>query len=133
MIRGLRARFSVGSFDGISNILLMDPDADGPAAAVPLAENIDDFQVAIGMDSDANGSVGATEWQYAPGFAGPVVPAIRAIRISVVARTAMPLVGRTAMFVRPAAEDHPAAGATDNYPRRLLTSTVEIRNLGGSP
>lgn len=133
VIRGLRARFSVGTFDGIANILLMDPDADGPAAAVPLAENIDDFQVAIGMDLDANGSVGPTEWQYAPGFVGPAVPAIRAIRISVVARTAMPLMGRTAVFVRPAAEDHPAAVAADNYPRRLLTSTVEIRNLGGSP
>jgi prepilin-type N-terminal cleavage/methylation domain-containing protein len=133
VIRGLRARFSVGTFDGMPNILLMDPDADGPATAVPLAENIGDFQVALGMDVDGNGSIGATEWQYSPAFVGPPIATIRAIRISVIAQTASQLMGRTAAFLRPAAEDHPAATTADNYPRRLLTSTVEVRNLGGSP
>lgn len=82
-IRARRARFFVDTLDG-ANALWMDPDAEGPAIAEPLAENIEDMQVAYNQ-------------------------AQRSVTVMLVARTKA---------------DEPA---------RVLTSTVEIRNLEGSP
>ena len=83
VVRATRARFFVATLDGVP-ALWMDPDAEGDAAAEPLADGIEDMQVSY----DA---------------------AIRAVRITLVART------------KP----------TD--PARTLSTTVEVRNLEGSP
>ena len=39
----------------------------------------------------------------------------------------------TASYTRPAVEDHAAATAADPYRRRVLSTIIELRNLGASP
>jgi prepilin-type N-terminal cleavage/methylation domain-containing protein len=134
----VRARVSVFYVEDAADgtpMLMLDPDGDGDQPGQPVAEGIEDLQVAIGVDSDDDGLItdlgdGTDEWHYnASGDADP--PAItggswRAVRITVVARDVKP--GTGTMSARPAAEDH-AAGADDEYRRRVLSTTAEIRNL----
>ena len=139
-MRVQRARFYVDTVDDVPT-LMMDPDAEGPASGEPLAESIEDLQVAVGVDTGAmDGDVvelGAAanddEWAY--NVAGDIALSgqIRAVRLSLVARTASTLKGGTPSFLRPAVEDHAAGTASDAYRRRVLSSVVELRNLGGSP
>jgi prepilin-type N-terminal cleavage/methylation domain-containing protein len=140
----VRARVAVfyveDSADG-TPMLMLDPDGDGARLAQPVAEGIEDFQVALGVDADDNGMLddfGDTtdEWFYnAEGDTDP--PAIasglwRALRITIVARDLKPT-GDQAMSTRPAAEDHDI-GVPDPYRRRVLTTTAEIRNfVEGTP
>lgn len=134
VIRAMRANFYIGTFDGQSNVLLMDPGADG-VDPEPLAENIEDMQIANGMEQDTpSDGVQADEWFSAN--TTTLAGTVRALRITLVARTADPLRGGgtgTPPFFRPLAEDHGAASTTDWYRRRVLTSVIEIRNLLGSP
>ena len=139
VVRARVARFYVEPQNNVP-YLMMDPDGEGPAAAEPLAEGIEDLQIAIGVDLDGDGEIEEfgnapddDEWFYnVAGDAAP--PAItngqwRAARVTVVARDARAAhasIGST----RPAAEDRAAATAGDVYRRRVLTTMAEIRNLG---
>lgn len=144
VIRVMRARFSIG-FLGTETVpmLMMDADAEGTQfTAEPIAEGIEDMQIAIGIDDDANKvintentpSAAGDEWhgnnlgdlQYT-NQAG-----VRAIRITLVARTAKEATGVNS-YKLPAIEDRAANATTDNFRRRILSSTIEVRNLGGSP
>jgi len=58
---------------------------------------------------------------------------IRAVRVTLIARAPNQLQPLVATYQRPGAEDRPAAVTFDTYRRRVLTSTIEVRNLGGSP
>ena len=138
VIRVLRATLSVGLIDGIPT-LLMDPDAEGPATAEPLAEGVEDMQIAVGIDGNGDGTIselggvaGDDEWIF--NVAGEVQPAgvVRGVRITLIARATNPVVGNTT-YKRPGSEDRPIAGVTDAFRRRALTSMIEVRNLGGSP
>ncbi len=143
VIRAQVSRFYIDSSAAVDNLptMMLDPDGSGPAAAEPLASGIEDFQVAIGVDTDGDGSLTDTnstsdEWFYnAAGDAAPPVITTtppRALRITVVGRT---LTEQSTQPIarRPAAEDRAAASTLDPYRRRVLSSTVEIRNLEGSP
>ena len=141
VIRVLRARFYVdvaGSVtDGVPT-LMMDPDAGGPIQPEPLAENVEDMQVAVGVDLNVNKGIDdalcpavGCEWEFSAGI-GALAGKIRAMRITLIARSPRALQG-TPTFFRSAAEDRPVAAAPDGFRRRVLTSTVEIRNLGDSP
>lgn len=137
VVRVHRARFYVDAFDGITPVLIMDPDGDGPAAPEPLADYVEDMQIAAGVDEDQDGTIGPLEWGYS-GVAG--TPALfnlnrhlRAIRITLISRAATVLPGTPAAWRREAVEDHPAALTFDAFRRRTLTTTIEIRNLPGSP
>lgn len=135
VVRVLHARFYVGSFDGVSPVLLMDTSGTG-AAAEPLADQVEDFQIAMGVDEDDDAEFEpATEW----GFASAVAPTsfttardLRALRITLIARAPLEL-NAAPTFYRPQLEDHAQATAPDGYRRRILTATVDVRNLGGSP
>ncbi len=147
VIRAQHAHFEIQTVDGVPT-LTMDPDGDaanggGTATFEPLAENIEDMQIAYGIDADTlNGiselgaAAGDDEWQFNVDGPAEVIPLgakIRAVRVTLIARTATALFGNTALFYkRPAAEDH-AAGSFDNYRRRVLRSIVELRNVTGSP
>jgi prepilin-type N-terminal cleavage/methylation domain-containing protein len=136
VIRVLKARFYVGTFDGITPVLLMDPDGDGLAAGPePLADYVEDFQVAAAVDEDGLGWIDpGTEWA----FAGAAVTFtagrdLRALRISLIARATTALPGTAASYRREAIENHPQAASQDTFRRRVLTTTVDVRNLLGSP
>jgi prepilin-type N-terminal cleavage/methylation domain-containing protein len=138
VIRAQHARFSIGTTDGIPT-LMMDPDSNGSAPAEPIADGVEDFQVALGIDAAADGLtenlVNGTgdEWYYnAVGETLPASGTYRAVRVTLISRSVSQLVGAGTVSLRPAAENH-AAGTADNYRRRVLRSTVEIRNVGVSP
>lgn len=106
-----------------------------------VAENIEDLQVAIGVDgltgvrdgtlTEVGTVAGDDEWVY--NVAGEVMPSplpltarIAAVRVTIVARTSQPQANLGPG--RPAAEDHPA-GPQDNYRWRALTTTVAMRTI----
>jgi hypothetical protein len=129
VIRAMRARFQIGAFDGQPDVLLMLPNNE-PLAAEPLAEHVEDLQVALGYDAGS----GLVEWAHTATTGDPPLGplTVRAVRITLVVR-AESAVGGPASYLRPAAEDRPAATDPDRFRRRVLTSTVEIRNSRGSP
>jgi prepilin-type N-terminal cleavage/methylation domain-containing protein len=138
VVRALRAELYIQDLDG-QPALWMDPDSEGPQTAEPLAEGIEDFQVAVGLDTNGDGQlvengVAADDDEWIYNYPGDAVPVgtLRAIRITLVARSPKAVNG-IGTFLRPAAEDRLVAGATDGYRRRTLKSSIEIRNLGGSP
>jgi len=138
VIRVARADFFIADLDGIPT-LWMDPDADGLAVPEPMAEGIEDMQIMIGIDTNADGQLledasgaGLDEWTF--NVAGEaVVPAgvARAVRISLLARATGKATG-IGTFLAPPIGDRPAGLTPDNYRRRALTSTIEIRNLQDS-
>lgn len=138
VIRVQRARFYIDTVDG-SPTLMMDPDAEGPSAGEPLAEGIEDLQIAEGVDADGDGGVtevgtAANDDEWAYNVVGDNAPSgtVRAIRVSLIART-LTFAGKTPVFSRPALEDHAAATTNDDYRRRVLSSIFEVRNFTGSP
>jgi prepilin-type N-terminal cleavage/methylation domain-containing protein len=129
LVRAMRAHFTVAP-DPETGVptLWMDPDGpEGVDPAEPLAEGIEDMQIAVGLQTAGAG----IEWIGTT--AGYTVPpgSVRAIRIALVGRDPRPLLG-SAVSARPPSLNRPA-GAADNFRRRVLTSVVEIRNLTGSP
>jgi hypothetical protein len=139
----IRARFATFFVDDTGDVpvLMMDPDGPGAEEAEPVAEGVEDMQIAIGVDADADGAVsevgGAAdddEWHFnVAGDAAPN-PALtpRAVRITLIARSPSEQ-SEVATYTRPAAEDHAEGTQPDPFRRRVLTTTVEIRNLAGSP
>jgi prepilin-type N-terminal cleavage/methylation domain-containing protein len=140
----VRARIAVLYIEDAADgtpMLIMDPDGDGPREGEPIAEGIEDLQIAVGVDADDDGVItdaGDTsdEWYYnANGDKDP--PAItagkwRALRITLVARD-VKASGETMMSSRPTAEDR-EGGKPDTFRRRVLSTTAEIRNfIQGTP
>ncbi len=138
VIRAQHATFTIDAVDTVPT-LMMDPDAGGPQAPQPLAEGVEDMQVALGIDANADGAIAETangvgdEWQGNSASDSPLTGTLRAVRISLVSRTTSGLVGNLNPYNRPAVEDHAASGTFDQYRRRVLQSTVEIRNMAQSP
>jgi hypothetical protein len=141
VVRALRAHFSIGPDPQLGSnnpMLFVTPyTAAGPGSAQALSDNVEDLQIAWGIDTDNNEiitSAAPNEWQFALGNPGPLVGTTRALRITLIGRAPSPLFGDPApgSFNRPAAEDH-AVGSADSYRRRVLTSVAEIRNIVGSP
>jgi prepilin-type N-terminal cleavage/methylation domain-containing protein len=148
VIRAQHGKFFIDpSFDanGTPGLMMMqDPNAATVGPTQPLADGVEDMQVAVAVDNNpADGQItevgvvaGDDEWYFnVGGETMPVGPLpIRAIRVTLIARGVFTNAVSTTVnsFFRPKAEDH-AAGAGDNIRRRVLQSTVEIRNLQGSP
>ena len=135
------AEFSV--LEGDVPVLMMDRDGAGPEEPEPVADGIEDLQIAIGIDENGDGEVstdapdGIDEWFYNHEDDGDPALAItarpyRALRITVVARS-MDETTNQPTSLRPKAEDHAGATSADVYRRRSLSTRVEIRNLQGSP
>lgn len=142
VVRAQHARFFVETVSGIPTLMMNptgDSTADSGALVQPLAEGIEDLQIALGVDTNGDTIVtdsGNTsdEWYGNATGDSALTGTIRAVRISIIARETLGLVGAPAnKYYRPALEDHAAATSYDQYPRRILSSTVEIRNTGASP
>jgi len=139
VLRVMRAKFYLAAnvADAIPTALYMDPDSDGAMPPEPLADFIEDLQVAVGIDESGDKTIATDEWAYS-GVVGTPSPftngkTLHAIRITLVARAATPLGGAAATFTAPTVEDHNPSGPADAFRRRMLSTSVEIRNLGDSP
>ncbi|HEY3807556.1 MAG TPA: PilW family protein [Kofleriaceae bacterium] len=139
VIRAQHATFTLDAIDGVPT-LMMDPDGNGPQAPQPLAEGIEDMQIALGVDRFGSGyltevGTAADDDDWVGNFPGDTQNAgvVRAVRISLVARTTSGLVGNLNQYYRPAVEDHSASTTPDQYRRRVLKTIVEIRNMAQSP
>ena len=155
VVRAQHARFSIAPLAGVNgttaNALWMDPDSsgsptDGSVLPIePLAENIEDMQVAVGVDTGSDGlgvenTTGGNldEWVYnhsadtAIAVWPPATGTIRAVRVTLISRSPFPDSGNGLNYTRPATEDR-AVSAADNYRRRTLKTTIEFRNGGISP
>jgi type IV pilus assembly protein PilW len=90
----------------------------------PLAEDIEDLQFAYifedGDEANAPDSADVDDTND--------IDDVRAIRVSIVARTRNPD-ANVKGFRRPAVEDHDAATSTDGYRRRVLTAELKARNI----
>ena len=75
------------------------------------------------------------EWIYnIAGDVNPPAGTLRAVRVTLVARTLSGLIGNLKSYNRPAIEDHAAAALnSDNFRRRILRTTAEVRNMSVSP
>jgi type IV pilus assembly protein PilW len=95
----------------------------------PLADDIEDMQIAYGVDLDSNYRITAGEWMSMP--IGTDINKIKLVRVTLVARTAQPdpkLIGVTRVV--PALEDHPARDVTnDGYRRYILRRIIHCRNM----
>jgi len=153
----VRAQHALFYIDATTNptipVLMMNATPTGTyatdiAAATnqPLADGVEDLQLALAIDTTSSGSTAMTEsaTANADGWlnnvaseTSPVQNAVgstlRAIRVTLIARTGSQLLGNATLFTRPAAENRTAAATADNYRRRILKTTVEIRNTGVSP
>jgi SLT domain-containing protein len=107
-----------------------------------MAEGVEDLQLVKAVDSAANGigaennaSGNADEWVFNNAAdTDPGTGTLRAVRMTMVARTLTGLIGNLKSYNRPAVEDHAAAAAnSDNFRRRILRTTVEVRNMSVSP
>ncbi|HKE16895.1 MAG TPA: PilW family protein, partial [Kofleriaceae bacterium] len=140
VIRAQRARFFVNP---AAPILMMDPDGGGALEAEPVAEGVEDLQIAVGVNrtggtalDEVGGAGDNDDWV----FNHPddtLLPDLnttpwRAIRLTVIARSTEDT-SLTAVFKRPAAEDRAEATTSDIFRRRTLSTIVELRNLKGSP
>ena len=107
-----------------NRVLTRNENTGGGAQTI--APGIDDLQFAYQLADPPAGPGGWT--QNIPADPG----LIRAVRINVLARTFREdLKWRDAhLGRRPAVENRAAADQTDGFRRRLLTSVVEVRNLG---
>jgi hypothetical protein len=90
-----------------------------------ISEHIEDLQANFGLDTNDDGSVDT--WINNSDLTDPQKMQVRLAVISLTARTAHE--HRNFQGNRPALEDH-AAGANDNFRRRVLSFTVKVRNFG---
>jgi prepilin-type N-terminal cleavage/methylation domain-containing protein len=152
VIRAQHALFYIANVDstGVPG-LWMNPAPTGVhatdiTAGQPLAEGIEDMQIAAAIDTTNTASTPMTELGAGAGddswlgnVAGETTPALsasstlRAVRVTLIARTTNQYIGNTTSFTRPAAENRAAGTTNDNYRRRVLKAIVEVRNIGESP
>ncbi|MBW2735073.1 MAG: prepilin-type N-terminal cleavage/methylation domain-containing protein [Deltaproteobacteria bacterium] len=131
--------FQVGTFLGRTALLVTD--SAGGGTTEPTAIDIEDMQIALGIDG-ADGSApdgrlgventtgtGLDEWVF--NVSGETIPVdicnlgnLRAIRITIVARSATDQEG--AQLTVPATEDRPLRGP-DGFYRVRLSTTVAVR------
>jgi hypothetical protein len=121
-----------------SNTSMLMMSVNG-ATAQPLAEGVEDLQIAYGFDNNTDGvinddngaSAGNDEWLF--NAAGETVGAwqianLRSIRVTLVVKGTSVDTGQTNLPARPAAEDH-TAGTTDGFIRRVLRTEIAVRAL----
>lgn len=120
LVRTITYRVAVQT-PGAEPVLLRNA-GDGNGDQI-VASGIEDLQFAYLLNDGTEA--------YAPAaVAPPMLPNIRAVRISLLARSRDPKSSATQVSTRPVLEDHAAGTAADRYHRRVFTKVVEVRNLG---
>jgi hypothetical protein len=125
--------FGSSAVDGNGNALTMN--LNNGVGVQPLAEGIEDLQVALGFDNNGDGLItevgtaaGDDEWVF--NFTGETAPVnltnLKAVRITLVAKSTQTDPGPQS--APPQAEDHPA-GTADGFLRRTLRTEISVRNF----
>ncbi|RLE20072.1 MAG: hypothetical protein DRJ08_07470 [Acidobacteria bacterium] len=116
-------RMADGNFD------LQNPTAS-TVAALPLLDNVEDFQIQIGYDTNADNIVDNWSWTYDPVANNPNINQALVLRCFLLARSQ-----RTERFVsnvtRPDIDPDDGityGGAPTNVRRRIYSFTVQLRN-----
>jgi len=139
VLRAKVAHFFVQSVSGVPT-MMEDDDSDGPDAAEPLAEGVEDFQAAVGVDANGDGTItdaSSTTDEWYGNKSGDTAPPVittkpcTAIRLTVVARTEKADTAEQ-WSARPTVENH-TGGTLDGYRRREASTVVVIRNLWTAP
>ena len=94
----------------------------------PIAEHVEDMQVGVYLDTSNPPDEIGDVWVNSRDLTALELGNVRAVRISLVFRSASEIPGWQAGR-RPALEDRPAATTTDGYLRRVMTTTVKLRNM----
>lgn len=110
------------------------PFTDVPGSAHVLQTDVEDLQVAYGVD--ASGTSDPSGYAFQSGLGSTFVANLKSVRVSVVTRTAHPLRstnGDPALSLgnaAPAAENHsPSSTTKDGLGRSLLQRRVEVPNM----
>jgi prepilin-type N-terminal cleavage/methylation domain-containing protein len=139
VVRVQSARFAINATFDIP-FLQLDRDGAESDREEAVAEGIEDLQIAIGVDRNGNGRIDDDaaaagdddDWVFNhPDDTLPALP-YRAIRLTVIARSIDDTTTKPTSQ-RPGAEDREGAATRDVFRRRVLSTTVELRNLEGSP
>jgi len=93
-----------------------------------IAEEVEDFQLAFGLDTNANGTVDA--WINSADLNNTQMLQVRQVRVSILGRSNNQLPGQTPN-PRPLIEDHAAGTVSERYLRELLQFEIKPRNLRG--
>ena len=97
--------------------------AGNPLAGDGATTVVEDLQFAYQVEGDTS------NWYNTPGDAGATNADIRAVRINIIVRTAVPDPEDTT-FTQPSLEDHTGSLAgPDGFRRRVYTTVVKVRNL----
>jgi type IV pilus assembly protein PilW len=129
IVRLTTTTFSINQADLMHPVLEQD--------GTPLAEDIEDLQIAYGVDTNNNKIIEAGEWTSTP--LSSQIDQIRLLRVTIVARTAQEdpslrgVVGVGPQRLVPpdgsTIEDRPARNVTaDGYRRYILTRIIKCRN-----
>jgi prepilin-type N-terminal cleavage/methylation domain-containing protein len=139
VIRALHAQFTIGTENNVPTLMMTSVDT---GVTEPIAQGIEDLQLALGVDPGNNAADALTElgvtandddWVGNVSGDAAIAGTLRAVRVTLIARTATGYIGLATPFNRPAAEDHAASATFDTYRRRVLRAMVEVRNFGESP
>jgi len=105
-------------------------DRMGGLAHQPLADDIEDMQLAYGLDTNADGIVDAWRNELGgPNLSVPAeIPQIRQVRLRFIARTRLPEAGWSEK--RPALGNRAAGTTADGYRRRTYDIVIDVRNSG---
>lgn len=113
-------RYYIDSTDPAHPTLMVD--RMGGAVPQPLADDIEDMQLAYGLDTNADGIV--ESWT-----ATPTTPSqIRQVQLQFIARTRLPEAGWAE--TRPALGNRAAGTTPDGYRRRTYDIVIDVRNSG---
>lgn len=94
----------------------------------PLAENVEDLQVGVSLDTSNPADSTGDLWVNSRDLTSTELASVRAVRLSLVFRSASEMPGWNAGR-RPALEDRAASTPRDGYLRRVLTTTIALRNM----
>jgi hypothetical protein len=107
------------------------------STAVPLAEGVEDMQIAYGFDNDGSGTLpdngnSTDEWLYnAAGDSALsfVIGNLRSVRVTLVVKSTSVDSGQK-LFSSPSEEDHVIGSPTlDGFVRRVLRTEIKVRNF----